>query len=254
MNGISWVLSFNTISSKAMEINIIIFNSISFVLIFICFTAIKWKEIPYPHLIAFLLMFIIIIIDLIFSSFIRYWRAKNLIKTEKKNIGNIFCIISFTISFILSLGTFLELIYFNAILEKDEKNSIGKFAYIFANVTFVVVFILSSIEKFIWCFLKGRIVNELDELPQLPTNVQIVQRANEQNAAAQNYYTNPVNGVVYSEQPIASGNIVTYNNPYNNQNNFEEDKKDNNVQAVENLNLQNQINSEVPNSQELKLK
>ena len=84
MNGISWVLFFNTISSKAMEINIIIFNSISFVLIFICFIAIKWKEIPYPHLIAFLLMFIIIIIDLIFSSFIRYWRAKNLIKTEKK--------------------------------------------------------------------------------------------------------------------------------------------------------------------------
>ena len=77
------VLCFNQALSKTLEITLIVLNSISFVLLFLSLVIIKWKEVSAANLVFFILMFLISISCLIFSIFIRYWRANNLIKDQK---------------------------------------------------------------------------------------------------------------------------------------------------------------------------
>jgi hypothetical protein len=77
------VLCFNQALSKTLEITLIVLNSISFVLLFLSLVIIKWKELSAANLVFFILMFLISISCLIFSIFIRYWRANNLIKDQK---------------------------------------------------------------------------------------------------------------------------------------------------------------------------
>ena len=230
MNNNSCIYLYINISSKAMEIHLIVYNSIS--------------------------MFIIIIINLIFSSLIRYWRVKNLIKTVNKKKGIIFCYISFIISLILSFGAFIELVFLNInldeeeeeIIERDGKKNSMRVERMIGSIACAIIILLSSAEKFIWCLLKDRIDKELDERSQEQPNT----IENGQNAVPNNNI-NPVNEVVL-EQPNPSGPIVTYSNQNKNEYNYQDDKKDNNnVQTNENV-LKNQINSEVPDSQELKLK
>ena len=58
-------------------------------------------------LIIFISMLIITIINLIFSSLIRYWRANDLIQ-NKKPIGIIFTIISLILTILLLIACFIE--------------------------------------------------------------------------------------------------------------------------------------------------
>ena len=95
---------FNNLQSKTLEILAIVFQSISLFFLFCTLAIIKWSKIPVANLILFILMLIINILIIIFTSFIRYWRAKNLIKNTKKIIGQCFsltCFVLIIICFIL---------------------------------------------------------------------------------------------------------------------------------------------------------
>ena len=78
---------FNAVFSKTLEIWLITLNSIAFVLLILCLAIIKWSLLPDANLAFFLIMFFINLIYLIFSILLRVWRAKNLIKTLRKNAG-----------------------------------------------------------------------------------------------------------------------------------------------------------------------
>ena len=78
---------FNNHKSKNLEITELVFQSISFVFLFLSLIIIKWSKIPAINITLFILMLLITILIIVFTSFIRYWRAKNLIKTTKKGMG-----------------------------------------------------------------------------------------------------------------------------------------------------------------------
>ena len=78
---------FNAVFSKTLEIWLITLNSIAFVLLILCLAIIKWSLLPKANLAFFLIMFFLNLIYLIFSILLRVWRAKNLIKTLRKNAG-----------------------------------------------------------------------------------------------------------------------------------------------------------------------
>lgn len=106
---------FNNLQSKTLEILAIVFQAISFIFLSCTLAIIKWSKIPVANLLLFILMFIINILIIIFTSFIRCWREKNLIKNAKKIIGQrlastcfgliIFCFILCVIEeFVISFG------------------------------------------------------------------------------------------------------------------------------------------------------
>lgn len=86
---------FNNFASKTLEILQIVFQSICLFLLFCSLVVIKWSNISIANLFLFILMLIITILNIIFTSFIRYWRAKNLIKTTKKRRGQCFALTCF---------------------------------------------------------------------------------------------------------------------------------------------------------------
>ena len=97
----------NNLLSKSLEIVLIVFHSIGFVFLLLCLILIHWNKMPKANLAFFILMLLISLSNLILIIFIRYWRAKNLIKTSKKQkgitlstIGLVFIIILFIICFI----------------------------------------------------------------------------------------------------------------------------------------------------------
>ena len=94
------------ITTKALEINLIVIHSIGVFFLFLNLVILKWSFLPIINLIIFLILFCIHIICLIFIIFIRIWRAKNTIKTTNKSKGVIFsniCFFLLIISFICCL-------------------------------------------------------------------------------------------------------------------------------------------------------
>ncbi len=88
------------LSSKGIEICLIILNSFIFALALIDLIIIKWEDFLKKFLVIFIFIFIICIINLILPIILRYWRAKNLIKTDKKRSGKILAIIGIVLSLI----------------------------------------------------------------------------------------------------------------------------------------------------------
>lgn len=78
---------FNNLTSKSLEIVELVFQSISLFLLFLSLIIIKWSKISVANILLFLLMLLITLLIIVFTSFIRYWRANNLIKTTKKLRG-----------------------------------------------------------------------------------------------------------------------------------------------------------------------
>ena len=81
----------NDMTAKALEITLIVLNGIAFFLLFLCLVIIKWSRLYTANILFFLLMFFIEIACIIFLIFLRYWRAYNRIKTDKKYTGMVFC-------------------------------------------------------------------------------------------------------------------------------------------------------------------
>ena len=129
----------DSLSTKALEIFTIIFHSISSLFLLLSLIIIKWKNIPTVNLVFFLLMFLMNIIMLLFVILIRLWRAKNVIKTTKRSLGNIFSIISIIlviICFIMCLvEEFLIILAFNkadypcSYLENNEREKNDNYYY-----------------------------------------------------------------------------------------------------------------------------
>ena len=103
------------LSAKAIEISTIILNSFIFALLFADLIIIKWSDFTKTTkrvLTLFIIIFLISIVLLIFSILLRYWRAKNLIKKEKKNTGRIIAFLGIILSFALIVFSNLDSIFF----------------------------------------------------------------------------------------------------------------------------------------------
>ena len=100
-------------SSKCIEICSIILYSFLFVLVMSSLIIIKWKYLSGFDLFVFILMLLITIVNLILSIIIRYWRAKSLIKTDKKSKGNSISKACIALSLVLVILCFIEYISFN---------------------------------------------------------------------------------------------------------------------------------------------
>ena len=105
--------------TKVIEIIIIVFLSFMFAIFLIDLIIIQWKDFSKKVLVVAIFCFIIIIVLLILSIIIRYWRAKNLIKTDKKRSGKIIALISIILSLILIILSQIE----NYLIENSLENS-----------------------------------------------------------------------------------------------------------------------------------
>lgn len=83
------------VTSKALEINLIVLHTIGAVLPILSLAFIKWSNLPIINLILFLILLVMSLTCLIFIILIRMWRAKNTIKTTNKGKGIIFSSICF---------------------------------------------------------------------------------------------------------------------------------------------------------------
>ena len=250
-------LGFKKSSSKTMEIGLIVFNSILIFFTLLCFIFFQWGYISEFNLVMFILIFIIIIINIILSSFIRNWRAKNLIKTEMRDKGITFAKTGLGLTIVLLIFTIVEefayIITVNSsnasCIENadilDEKCNISLKSYISMNIiayfTFCFLEYFSILGIVIWCFLKNRIVDKLDYL----TDTQMIYVG--QNNVLQPVVVQTGQIVHINEQqivpPLTSYQYPNMNVQYNNINNIEGTLK-----------LPNQINSEIPNTQEARLR
>ena len=100
------------LSSKALEINLIVMSSILSIFLFICLVAIKWRNLSSANVVFFVFMLLISLGIIVISCFLRYWRAKNLIKSSKKANGVKLAITGFALIIIYLIICFIEEIIF----------------------------------------------------------------------------------------------------------------------------------------------
>lgn len=103
---------FGTGSSKSIEVLLIVVHSISFALLILCLIIMKWEEIYKSNLIFFILMLLLSTVCLIFSILLRVWRYKNVIKTDKRNIGTTLCTTSLVLVIIHFVLCIIEEVIF----------------------------------------------------------------------------------------------------------------------------------------------
>ena len=184
-------LCFNSSQSKTLEIVLIVMNSISFILLLLSLIMIKWNEISKANLAIFIIMLLINIIYLIFPIFLRYWRARNLIKEAKRSMANALAIAGLTltiIQFILCIIEEILLTYgFNEANYPCHKNDkhyyyrristevncaylssdynaevITVTQFMIAYITFSYLEIALILGNIIWYILRRRIQQQLD--------------------------------------------------------------------------------------------
>ena len=190
------VLCFNRSLSKTLEINLIVYNTIAVILIFLSLIIIKWKEISSANLVFFILMFLMCICCLIFSICLRLWRSKGLIKTSKKNTGYRLAVSGLTLTVINFVVCLIELIvmsigFNNANYPCDRGEAVNTYyytgyrristevdcngkssnyytgvitsgQYLIAYFTFSFLGLSLILDMIIWTILKNRIRLELD--------------------------------------------------------------------------------------------
>lgn len=159
------------VSSRGLEINLIVFNSIAFVIFLILAILLKKGDIVYIAFIFILIIILLIIIavNLLFSSLIRHWRRKNLIKIKKKKCGIILSVIGFIASIFFLIGCIAEK-FINDYHKKCTIYYCKKIYYKkkdirFLHTIFSLIEIWSIFQIWIWHILRKRIFLELDEPP-----------------------------------------------------------------------------------------
>lgn len=247
-------ICFNGAQTKTLEIILIVLNSISAVAIFLCLVIIKWNEISKANLALFIIMFLINIVYLIFSVILRYWRAKNLIKDEKRSLGNSLSLAGFSlviIQFILCLIE--EIVFIIGTLKANypcrSKNSdyynpyyrristkvnceiesssyytgaISDWQEFIAYITFSYLEIAIIFAIILFNLLKNRIEHRLDGPPQVQISPQVV-----------NPYGRDVIVVQPGDVVMMGGNQYQYN-PYPYAQNQQNNIPNPNVQYPEN--------------------
>ena len=166
------VLCFNFMSSKALEINLIVMSSILSFLLFLSLVIIKWKKIAVGNVLLFILIFLICLGNIVISSFLRYWRAKNLIKTTKKAKGRTLALIGFISIIICFIINIIEEFVFSISYYKLKDSCYSgeecKYGFITSVELFISYLTFTFLElyliygMFIYWLLKTRIEQGLD--------------------------------------------------------------------------------------------
>ena len=107
------------LSAKSIEICVIILSSFIFVLLFADLIVIKWSDLTKGSkrvLVLFVFIFLLSIAILIFSILLRVWRAKDLIKKEKKKAGKIIALLGIILSFVLVVFSSIESMFYESCL------------------------------------------------------------------------------------------------------------------------------------------
>ena len=93
--------------NKALEIGLIILNSLSIILLLLCLIFISWSKLTKACLVLFIIMLIMTVGKLIMASFLRYWTSAGLNKTTRKSsvfgltiFGVVLCALNFIICII----------------------------------------------------------------------------------------------------------------------------------------------------------
>ena len=285
------VLCFNFMSSKALEIHLITMSTILSFLLFLCLVIIKWKKISVSNVLLYILMFLICLGNIVISSFLRYWRAKNLIKTTKKAKGCTLALtgfVSIIICFIINIIE--ELVFsFSYYKLKDSCYSGGECKYglitseeiFFSYLTFTCLELYLIFGMFIYWLLKSRIQQGLDGPVQEGVIGRGVaglgERAMYDQYGRQVVVVQPGDVVVMDGQRNVAVSMDQYNqnytpninqynnqynqyntpisNQYNNQNNNQYNSNlHNNINNEDDLhNMSAQVHPEKPDSQEYKL-
>lgn len=147
---------FEKLSSKTVEIISLIIGFFIFAISFIDLIIIKWKNISKNCLVLFIFMFIISIIILVLSIIIRYWRAKNLIKTDNKRKGHKISICCIILSIIFSLLSYIE---FNVF----KQNLLLRYLdIVLATISYYLFQVFSCLQIGFWLILRKRIKEGLD--------------------------------------------------------------------------------------------
>ena len=286
------VVCFNFMSSKALEINLIIMSSILSFLLFLCLIIIKWKKISVGNVLLFILMFLISLGNIVISSFLRYWRAKNLIKTTKKVKGVKLAIAGFVSIIICFIVNIIEEFVFSISYYKVKDSCYSgrgcKYGLVTSGELFFSYLAFTCLElyliygMFIYWLLKGRIEQGLDgPVPegtigrqaaggamydQYGRQVVVVQPGDvvvmdgQRNIAVPmdqyNQYNNP-NSNQYNNQYNQYNTPISnhFNNQFNNQNNNQYNNNlHNDINNEDDLhNMSAQVHPEKPDSQEYKL-
>lgn len=108
------------LSTKCIEINLIVLDCFISSLLLIDLIIISWKDFSKNVLVVFIFIFIISIVILILIIILRYWRSKNVIKFEKKRNGKNITVIAAVLSFVINILFFIEDYIFNESLNKSK--------------------------------------------------------------------------------------------------------------------------------------
>ena len=209
---------FTGFSAKTNEIILIIANVIASALLGLSLDIIKWNRISKINLIAFSLMYLIVITTFIFIVLLRCWRSSGQIKTTKKdnaikivtaafvlNIINLFICVFEEIAIVVSLRKISpkcddfedDLSYFLRILnlnvfsdlnecQREKKKFDKQYSISYLTLSYLEIMIILSI--CILNILKRRIINKTDyDVQNYGRQVVVVQPA-QVVAIPNNYY------------------------------------------------------------------
>ena len=162
---------YEKISSKCIEITLIILNSLLLAIYIVCFSVINMNAYG-GYVLLYFFILAPLFINFVFSIVLRYWRRKNVIKTDRKKRGTrltitgfILTVITYTFAVVTDkkISDDSEYISIRCIryVEKCPHTYDGSVLYI----NFVFTEIISIFLLYAWINLYNRIKKELDEPP-----------------------------------------------------------------------------------------
>ena len=222
---------YEKISSKAIEIILIVLNSLLLVIYIVCFCLIN-MEVFSGYGLLFFLILAPLFINFIFSIVLRYWRSKDVIKNTRKKIGTnialtglIFLAITYGAASIadIVISEDDEEIKKNCYRYQNKNNCPNKYDILVLNITFIITNIISIFLLYAWSNLRERIKSALDEPP-----------------SSRNIGTQTTDNPEKEDNIPLEGNAVSI---YNKQNILNEINKKNSENKIEVLDSQNLINT-----------
>ena len=162
---------YEKISSKCIEITLIVLNSLLLAIYIVCFSVINMATYGGYGLLYFFIL-APLFINFVFSIVLRYWRSKNVIKTDRKKRGTHLTITGF----IFTAITYAFAIISNTIIsgdsgiieeqcERNDEYCPHNYDSLVLGITFIITEILSIFLLYAWINLYNRIKKELDEPP-----------------------------------------------------------------------------------------
>ena len=165
---------YEKVSSKALEINLIVLHSILLVLYIICFSVVNMSVYAGYGLLYFFIL-APMFINLVFSIALRYWRVKNVIKTIRKKRGSNIALTGFIFTAIFYFFAMISAKIITTDSETDIKENCLKYnnssncPHEYDSTVFYVTFSLTEIISipifYVWLYLRERIKKEEDKPP-----------------------------------------------------------------------------------------